>query len=122
MERKGFSGYEFLVESKGKWTLSCAYNKYCNEPIGYGNVRHDGQRNLASGGGVRINPVNGNRIRIDVKGARITIWVDDGELADLTDDQMTREINGVTLDHGGVGTANIHEVMFEVRDFEARRL
>jgi hypothetical protein len=99
----GSSMYTLGVLGDGSWSLSCTYNSYCRVPSGYGNPASDAERKLADGRGLKIDPENGNRFRIEVRGQRIQIWVDGEQIADVTDDQMGETIGGETLDHGGVG-------------------
>ncbi len=99
-----------------------SYNAYCKTPVGYGNPSSDGSRTLAEGKGLKPDPTNGNKIRIEVCGTRIRIWVDGEKIADLRDDKMGECIGGQTLDHGGVAFTWGFESMGWIRNFSAKRL
>ena len=118
----GWSGYSLGFSSDGTWSLGCTYNQYCRVPNGYRNPLNDGERKLAEGKGLTLNPKNGNRIRIEVCGTRIQIWVDNNKIVDLRDEKMIDPIGGKTLDHGGVGMGGGHDCMIWIRNFSARRL
>ena len=119
---RGGSGYGLSIGGDGAWSLSCGYNSYCKTPVGYGNPTSDGSRALAEGKGLKPDLVNGNKVRIEVSGTRIRIWVDDVQIADLRDDKMNETIGGQTLDHGGVSVTWGFESMGWIRNFSARRL
>ncbi|MBM4149741.1 MAG: hypothetical protein FJ224_11990 [Lentisphaerae bacterium] len=116
----GWSGYNFNLTSDGTWNLECVYNHYCRVATGYGNVKSDGGRKLADGRGLTLDPQNGNRIRIEVSGTRIQIWVDRKQIVDVQDEKMTDSIGGKTLDHGGIGFYGGHDCMIWVRNFSSR--
>lgn len=119
---RGGSLYRLGLHGDGNWTLSCTYNNYCQVPMGYGNPHTDGDRQLASGGGLNSDRVNGNHYRIEVRGQHIQIWVDDRQLADVTDEKMNETIGGQTLDHGGVGFVGEFDAMIWIKNFSATRL
>jgi len=118
----GWSGYSLGFASDGTWSLECSYNQYCRVPNGYGNLQNDGQRKLAEGRGLALDPQNGNRIRIEVSGTRIQIWVDSNMIVDVRDEKMRDSIGGKTLDHGGVGMSGGHDCMIWIRNFSAKSL
>jgi hypothetical protein len=115
----GSSGYNFAIGGDGAWTLTCGYNEYCATPIGWGNMRNDGKRTLASGRGLKIDRTNGNKYRLEVRGQRIQIWVDGEHVVDVTDEKMDEMIGGKTLDHGGVGFLWGYDAMGWIRNFSA---
>ena len=119
---RGGSGYSLNLGGDGAWSLSCCYNSYCKTPVGYGNPTSDGSRTLAEGKGLKPDPVNGNKIRIEVAGTQIRIWVDGEKIADLRDERMGETIGGQTLDHGGVSVTWGFESMGWIRNFSAKRL
>jgi hypothetical protein len=118
----GGSGYIFRVSGDGTWELECVYNDYCAVPMGYGNPRKDAERKLASGRGLKIDRVNGNHFRIEVRGQHIQIRVDDQLVTDVTDEKMDQTIGGQTLDHGGVGFIGGFDAMIWIRNFSATGL
>ena len=119
---RGGSGYGLSLGGDGSWSLGCGYNSYCNTPVGYGNPTSDGSRILAEGKGLKPDPVNGNKVRIEVSGTRIQIWVDGEKIADLRDDKMGEAIGGQTLDHGGITFTWGFESMGWIRNFSANQL
>jgi hypothetical protein len=119
---RGGSGYGLSLGGDGTWSLGCGYNVYCKTPVGYGNPTSDGSRTLAEGKGLKPDPVNGNKVRIEVCGTRIRIWVDGEKIADLRDEKMGECIGGQTLDHGGVAFTWGFESMGWIRNFSAKRL
>jgi len=116
---RGDSAYIFVAEGDGAWSLSCVYNFYCAAPTGFTNARDDGRRNLASGRGLKMDRVNGNKYRIDVRGHRIQIWVDGEPVVDVADEKMDETIGGTKLDHGGVGFTCGFDTMGWIRNFAA---
>jgi hypothetical protein len=118
----GATWYRFGLNAKGGWSLGCVYNSHCSRQHGYGNPKKDGQRTLAKGEGLVLDPKHGNKIRIDVRGKRIQIWVDGKKIADVRDDEMSEPIGGRRLDHGGIGIHWSWECMGWIRKFSARRL
>jgi hypothetical protein len=90
--------------------------------MGYGNPRKDAERKLASGRGLKIDRVNGNHFRIEVRGQHIQIRVDDQLVTDVTDEKMDQTIGGQTLDHGGVGFIGGFDAMIWIRNFSATGL
>ena len=119
---KGWSLYGLNLGGDGSWTLSCSYNGYCQTPCGYGNPQGEGARTLAEGKGLKHDPLAGNRIRIDVRGTRIQIRVDDVQIADVRDEKMMEPIGDQTLDHGGIAITWGFECMGWIRNFSAKRL
>ena len=119
---RGSSSYALNLGGDGAWSLTCGYNSYCQVPCGYGNPVNDGTRTLAEGKGLKSNPETGNKIRIEVCGAHIQIWVDGEKIADLRDDKMGETVGGQTLDHGGIGFIWGFESMGWIRNFSAKRL
>jgi hypothetical protein len=119
---RGSSYYYFDVHGPGDWTLGKVYNAYCDQPVGWGNARNDGERTLASGNGLDVDRVNGNKYRIDVVGKAIRIWFDGKKIVDLTDEQMDATVGGQRLDHGGVGFGGGFDAMIWIRNFSARAL
>ena len=102
--------------------LSCMYNMYCHVPSGHGDMRADCERPIATGKGVKIDPKNGNKFRIDVRGISIKVWVDGTQILDAQDEKMGETIGGKTLDHGGVGFSWTHDSTGWIRNFSAKRL
>ena len=100
---RGASCYVINFEGSGSWSLRSTYNEYCAVPSGYGNPTSDGGRALAKGHGLMLNAEAGNRIRIEVAGTHIQIWVDGERIVDVRDDKMGERVGGQTLDHGGIG-------------------
>ena len=119
---KGGSHYSMSIGPEGNWELSCIYNNYCNTPVGFGNPTNDGTRTLAKGEGLKTDPANGNRYKLEVLGKRITVWVDDAKVVEIEDEKMCEVIGGTTLDHGGFGFAWGWENMGWVRNFSTTKL
>ncbi len=118
----GTSAYTLYLGANGKWALGCCYNQRVPMPRGHKSPVSDAARELAAGDGVKLDEKKGNRVRIDVAGERIQVWIDGEKLADVTDSKMTEEIGGQRLDHGGVAFEWAWECMGWVRDFSARKL
>lgn len=119
---RGWSMYSLSLDADGVWSLDCSYNFHAGVPGGWGQLFSEGNRNLAEGRGLKFNPTDGNKFRIDVCGTRIQIWVDGEQLIDLRDEKMGERIGDQTLDHGGVGFEWEHECMGWIRNFSARQL
>lgn len=119
---RGMSSYRFTLGRTGTWGLSCVYNHRCPGDRGYRTPLHDGSRKLANGDGISVANRKVNRVRIEVKGERIQVWVDDERLADVTDELMDEEVEGTTLDHGGVAVQWGWEGMGWIENFSATRL
>lgn len=119
---KGTSCYSFSMSPKGTWRLRSIYNHHCPGGRGYRSPVNDGINRLAEGAGVVIAKRKVNRMRLEVVGKRIRIWVDDEQMVDFTDDKMDEEIGGVTLDHGGVAIQFGYEAMGWIENFSAVRL
>ncbi|MEI6082974.1 MAG: family 16 glycoside hydrolase [Verrucomicrobiota bacterium] len=119
---RGGSMYNLAFTGDGNWSLTCAYNLYCPTPSGYSNPTSDGSRSLAEGKGLKHDPKAGNKIRIEVAGMRIQIWVDGEKVVDLRDEKMRECVGGQTLDHGGIGVGWGHDSMGWIRNFSAKRL
>jgi small nuclear ribonucleoprotein (snRNP)-like protein len=119
---RGTSAYWFSVEGDGKWSLGCLYNSFCNALVGYVGTPPDETRRLASGDGIKVDQVKGNRVRIDVVGKRIQIWVDDRAIVDVVDEKMDRDFGGQRIDHGGVAIQWGFECMGWLGNFSATRL
>ena len=119
---RGSSRYAFSLGGDGNWGLGCAYSSHCQTARGYGSPTNDGSRSLAKGIGLKLDPKAGNKIRIDVRGKRIQVWVDGERIADVQDDKMAEPIGGQTLDHGGVGVGWVWECMGWIRNFSAEQL
>ena len=118
----GTSAYILGFEGPGNWSLTAQYNNYCRQPRGWGNNQSDGERRLAGGSDVALDPVRGNRFRIEVRGDRIRIWIDGRQIVDLVDAQMGEPIGGRTLDHGGVAFVGGFDAMIRLRSFEITHL
>jgi len=101
--QKGLSSYSLSINPAGKWALRCTYNQHCPSEIGYKSSVNDGLRTLAEGQTEGWKVSQPKRIAIEVVGKRIQVWVDGKELADVRDEDMDKEVGGVTLDHGGIG-------------------
>lgn len=119
---RGGSCYGLNFGGDGTWSLTCAYNSYCNVPCGYGNPTSDGNRTLAQGKGLTHDPLTGNKILLEVRGTNIRIRVDDEPIVDLHDDKMGQTLGGQTLDHGGIGFIWGFESMGWIRNFSATPL
>lgn len=119
---KGWSSYGLNFSGDGSWSLSCAYNSYCKTASGFGDPVSEGNRALAEGKGLNHDPLSGNKIRIDVIGTRIQIWVDGTKIADIRDEKMGEPMGGQTLDHGGIGFTWDYECMGWISNFSAKRL
>jgi len=119
---RGGSMYSLGFGGDGSWNLTCSYNFHCAVPNGFGNPTSDGSRSLAEGKGLKHDRKTGNKIRIDVSGKRIQIWVDGEKIADVRDEKMGEPIGGQTIDHGGIGIGWGFESMGWIRNFSARRL
>jgi hypothetical protein len=119
---RGSSRYYLNLSENGDWSLGCAYSSHCQTARGYGSPTNDGNRSLANGSGLKLDPKAGNKIRIDVRGKHIQVWVDGERIADVQDDKMGEPIGGQTLDHGGVGVTWGWECMGWIRNFSAEQL
>lgn len=119
---RGSTWYALSLGADGAWSLGCAYNFHCRVPCGWGNPFSEGGRSLAEGRGLKINTNDGNKVRIDVSGTRIRVWVDGEQLADVRDEKMGEVIGERTLDHGGVGFQWGHDCMGWIRNFTVRQL
>ncbi len=119
---RGTSWYAFGIGGDGSWSLACCYNNHCQTPVGFGNCTSDGGRTLADGKGLKIDPENGNKFRLDVSGTHIRIWFDDQPLVDLHDEKMTEPVGGQSLDHGGIGFSWGFECMGWIRNLSVKRL
>ena len=117
----GGSMYVLEINGDGSWFLRCTYNEYSGTPIGYQYVRRDAERKLASGRGLKIDRANGNKYVVEVIGQRIQIWVDDQQIADVTDPDMGETFGGQTLDHGGIGFAWGMDTMGWIRNVSLTR-
>jgi hypothetical protein len=118
----GTSAYILGFEGEGNWSLTAQYNSYCRQPQGWGNSRSDGERRLASGTDVKLDPAKGNRFRIDVLGTRIQVWMDGRQIVDVVDERMGEPVGGRTLDHGGVAFVGGFDAMIRLRSFEMTKL
>jgi hypothetical protein len=119
---RGTSCYDLNLDDDGSWRLTSGYNSYAAVPRGYGNPTSEGRRSLAEGKGLKYDPKAGNKLRIQVCGTRIQIWVDDEQIVDVRDEKMGECIGGQTLDHGGIGIRWNFETMGWIRNFSARQL
>ena len=119
---KGESHYDFGIAGDGSWTLGCCYNHRIPIATGWCPGVADGERILASGKGLKLDPAKGNKIRLDVVGTRIQIWVDGESIVDLRDEKMGETFGGQTLDHGGIGISWGWESMGWMRNFSAKKL
>ena len=118
----GESLYNLGFAGDGSWNLTCGYNFRCAVQSGHGNPISDGSRTLAEGKDLKHDPKTGNKIRIDVRGTHIQIWVDGEKIVDVRDEKMREAIGGQTLDHGGIGFNWGFESMGWIRNFSAKRL
>lgn len=119
---KGESHYDFSIAGDGSWTLGCCYNGRVPVANGYAPAVSDGQRALANGKGLKIDPERGNKVRLDVVGTRIQIWVDGENIVDIRDEKMGETNGGITLDHGGVAISWGWESLGWIRNFSAKKL
>ena len=115
------SFYDLNLGADGTWSLGCVYHFLCDQPMGHGHVRYDGSREVARGRGLQLK-ADGNRLIFEVQGKRIRLWLDDKLVVDASDDKMTEPINGVTLDHGGIGLGCDFEFLGWIADFKAQKL
>ncbi len=118
----GTSAYILGFEGPGNWSLAAYRNHYCRQPKGWGSPGGDHERKLAGGPDVALDPVKGNRFRIDVVGNRIQVWVDGRKIADVADEEMGEPISGRTLDHGGVAFVGGFDAMIRLRSFRVTKL
>ncbi len=119
---KGESSYGFGIAADGSWSLACNYNHYSPQATGWCQPLSEGARTLASGKGLKIDTEKGNKIRLDVIGTRIQIWVDDKRIVDIRDEKMSDTFSGQTLDHGGIGISWGWECMGWIRNFSVTEL
>jgi len=119
---RGLSAYILSLHGDGSWDLAATYNDYCAQPVGWGSPVNDGQRKLAAGTGLAVDRQLGNKVRIDVSGRRIQVWIDGTPIVDLVDDTMDKTIGGQRLDHGGVVLMGGFDAMFWVKNFSAKQL
>ena len=119
---RGGSWYALTFGGDGSWSVSCDYNGFCQTRSGFGNPTSEGRRTLAEGKGLKHDPQAGNKIRIDVCGTRMRIWVDGEQLLDIRDERMGEAIGGKVLDHGGIAFTWGFECMGWIRHFSAKRL
>ncbi len=119
---RGTSAYILGFEGEGNWSLAAHYNNYCRQPQGWGSWGGDGERKLASGSDAKLNRAEGNRLRIELRGKRIRVWLDERQLVDLVDEQMDERIGGQTLDHGGVAFVGGFDAMIRLEEFSLTRL
>ncbi len=118
----GESQYGFSIAGDGSWSLACSYNNYNPSPSGYVPHTPEGARTLATGKGLKIDAEKGNKIRLDVVGTRIQIWVDGENIVDLHDEKMGETVGGQTIDHGGIGIMWGWECMGWMRNFSVKKL
>ena len=118
----GWSNYTLSLNANGSWGLGCRYNGYCHVSSGWGNSRNAASRSLAKGTGLKLDPQAGNKYRIDVSGTRIQVWVDGEKLVDVRDEEMGSNIEGQTLNYGGIGFQTPWECMIWIRNFSAKPL
>ncbi len=119
---RGGSFYILGLHTDNSWELRAVYNTFCDQPIGWGSGKSDGERVLGKGTGLSLDRQNGNHFRIDVLGDHIQIWVDGQSLLDVVDHQMGQDIGGQRLDHGGIAFTGGFEGMFWVKDVSVRSL
>ncbi len=117
----GGSAYTLGLNPDGKLDLSCTYNSYCPCPVGWCPNKSDGDRSLGQWQGPKLDPVNGNKFRIELLGKRIRVWVDRDKIIDVEDEKMNETIGGKTLDHGGVGFHWGFDSMGWIRHFSVKR-
>lgn len=118
----GGSMYGLGLNSAGGWTLGCSYNQCRRGSRGHDDAPAASVRPLAEGQGLKLDPKNGNKFRIDVCGTRIQVWVDGTQIVDMRDEKMGEPVGGQTLDHGGIGFLWTWECMGWVRQVSAKRL
>ena len=115
----GRSSYTLGLQANGDWSLSRSLNGHTPRSVGYSSWVSEGAKTLASGEGLKTDPVNGNHYVIEVKGNRITIHVDGNLLVETEDPDMHKKYSGINLTYGGVGFEWLWESMGWVRDFSA---
>jgi len=113
---KGDSWYALSIGNNGQWGLGCGYAKYCQMNSGWGNPTGH-SRGLARGEGLKLDEENGNRFRVSIRGTHIQIWMDGEPIVDVHDDKMLESVDGIVLDHGGVGFLWTHDCMGWISDF-----
>ena len=118
----GTSAYVLGFEGPGNWGLTAYRNNYCHQSKGWGAPGSDYERKLAGGSDVALDPVRGNRFRIEVRGERIQIWIDDLQIVDVVDPQMGDVVGGQSLDHGGVAFIGGFDAMIRLRAFSITSL
>jgi hypothetical protein len=117
---RGNSNYSLNLGGDGAWNLTCSYSAYCKGACGFDNPVSEGGRTVVEGKGLKTDPVAGNKIRLEVCGTRIQIWVDGQLIVDVQDKKMGETIGGQTLDHGGIGISWGFESMGWIRNFSAK--
>jgi len=115
----GRSSYTLGLQANGDWSLSRSLNGHTPSAVGYSTWVSEGSKILASGEGLMTDPENGNRYILEVKGDRITIYVDGELLVDVEDPDMDKEYSGVSLGYGGIGFEWLWESMGWISDFSA---
>jgi hypothetical protein len=113
--------YDLNLGSDGTWALGCVYHFVCDQPMGHGHVSYDGSREVARGSCLQLK-AEGSRAIFEVQGQHIRLWLDDTLVVDASDDKMGEPINGVTLDHGGIGLGWDFEFLGWIADFKAQKL
>ena len=114
---RGTSAYILGFEGEGNWSLAAHYNNYCRQPQGWGNWGGDAERKLASGSDAKLDREKGNRLRIELRGKHIQVWLDDRRLVDLVDEEMDQANGGQRLDHGGVAFVGGFDAMIRLEEF-----
>lgn len=117
-----WSMYALRLRWDGVWTLGCTFNNRGKTPPVPGKPQGERSRKLAEGKGLKFDPKEGNRFRIDVTGTRIQVWMDDEQLVDVEDDKMDEPMGDNTLDHGGVGFQWAADTMGWIRNFKVKAL
>ena len=117
----GASYYSFQIAPDGSFALGCTYQDFFAQPRGFGKQRQAGHRELAQGKGPPSKAA-GSHLVLEVQGKHIRVWLDDQQVVDLTDEKMDEPIDGITLDHGGIGLGWTFEHSGWIADFKAQKL
>lgn len=117
----GKSHYTLEIKPNGAASLGCCYRFFCAQPVGHGNVRMSGYREIARGKGPAPKSA-GSHLVLEVQGKCIRAWLDEQPLLEVTDGKMDQPIDGATLDHGGIGLGWTSGYSGWISDFKAQKL
>lgn len=108
--------------SNSLWQVLAARNCYSKSKSGWFNVSGEGNFEIAKGQGLKLDRERGNHVRVDVQGDRVQVWFDGQPVCDVTDARLHDEIDGVKLDHGGLGFVWGFDSMGWVKNIKVRPL